>query len=151
MDRTNEAVLPSEPQQTVRRNSDASHVFGFPTSANQFQVLETEQSATSSRPSEQRSEGLIDPRTTRQRRWAAQGNEAQRTETEMATAATVSLENAQGICTTSGSVINPVAIQNSSQLFHSFNCAYDSKVLPFAAPNHLNPFLSSSRTLAKVK
>ena len=121
MDRKSDAVLQSGPQQTSRRYSDASNVFGFPTSANQFQVLETDQSATSSRSTEQRQEGLIDPRTTRQQRWAARGTEAQRTETERATAATVSVENAQGICTTSGSVINPGAIQNSSQLFHSFS------------------------------
>ena len=121
MDRKSDAVLQSGPQKTSRRYSDASNVFGFPTSANQFQVLETEQSATSSRSTEQRQEGLIDPRTTRQRRWAARGTEAQRTETERATAATVSLDNAQGICTTSGSVINPGAIQNSSPLFYSFS------------------------------
>ena len=94
MDRKSDAVLQSGPQQTSRRYSDASNVFGFPTSANQFQVLETEQSATSSRSTEQRQEGLIDPRTTRQQRWAARGTEAQRTETERATAATISIENA---------------------------------------------------------
>ena len=114
-------MLQSGPQKLSRRYSDASNVFGFPTSANQFQVLETEQSATSSRSTEQRQEGLIDPRTTRQQRWAARGTEAQRTEIERATAATVSVENAQGICTTSGIVINPGALQNSSQLFHSFS------------------------------
>ena len=123
MDRKSDAVLQSGPQQTSRRYRDASNVFGFPTSANQFRVLETEQSATSSRSIEQRQEGLIDPRTTRQRRWASRGTEAQRTETERAIVATVSLDNAQGICTTSGSVINPVAIQNSSQLFHSFSAS----------------------------
>ena len=94
MERTSDAVLQSGPQKTSRRDSNASNVFGFPTSANQYQILQSEQSATSSRSIEQRTEGLIDPRTTRQRRWAAQGTEAQRTETERATAATVSLENA---------------------------------------------------------
>ena len=115
------AVLQSEPQKTSRRYSEASNVFGFPTSVNQFQGLETEPDATSSRSIEQRQEGLIDPRTTRQRRWAEKGTEAQRTETEKATVATVSLENAQGICTTSESVVNPVAIQNSSQFINSFS------------------------------
>ena len=123
MDRKSDVVLQSGPQQTSRRYRDASNVYGFPTSANQFQVLETEQSATSSRSIEQRQEGLTDPRTTRQRRWASRGTKAQRTETERATVATVSLDNAQGICTTGGSVINPVAIQNSSQLFHSFSAS----------------------------
>ena len=121
MDRKSDAVLQRRPQQLSRYYSDASNVFGFPTSVNQYQGLETEPSAISSRSTEQRQEGLIDPRTTRQRRWAAQRTEAQRTETERATAATVSLENAQGICTTSGSVLNPGAIQNSSQFVNSFS------------------------------
>ena len=111
MDRKSDAMLQSGPQKISRRYSDANNVFGFPTSANQYQILQSEQSATSSRSIEQRTEGLIDPRTTRQRRWAARETEAQRTETEKATDATVSLDNAQGICTTSGSVLNPVAIE----------------------------------------
>ena len=135
MDRKSDAVLQSGPQKTSRRYSDARNVFGFPTSANQFQVLETEQSATSSRSTEQRQEGLIDPRTTRQRRWAARETEAQRTETERAIDATVSLDNAQGICTTSGSVLNPVAIEKSSQLFHSFSAGPSENVaVPSVGP-----------------
>ena len=121
MDRTSDAVLQSEPQQTSRQCSDVRNVFGFPTSANQFQMLEAEQSATPSRSMEQRQEGLIDPRTTRQSRWAAQGIEAQRTETERAAAATVVLENAQGT-STSENIVNPVAVDyHSSPLFHSFS------------------------------
>ena len=76
MNRKSDAVLQSEPQKTSRHYSEASNVFGFPTSVNQFQGLETEPGATSSRSIEQRQEGLLDPRTTRQRRWAAQGTEA---------------------------------------------------------------------------
>ena len=136
MDRTSDAVLQSKPQQTSRQCSDVRNVFGFPTSANQFQSLETEPSAASSRSTEQRPEGLIDPRTTRQRRWAAQGIEAQRTETERAAAATVVEDNAQGICTTSGSVLNPVAIQNSSPLFHSFSAGPSEN---FAVPSVGHP------------
>ena len=120
MDRNRDAVLQSGPQQTIRRYSDASNVFGFPTSANQFQVLETEQSATPSRSIEQRQEGLIDPRTTRQSRWAAQGIEAQRTETERAITATVHYRTAQGTSLT-GNFVHPVAVDNSSPLFHSFS------------------------------
>ena len=140
MDRKSDAVLQSGPQQTSRRYSDASNVFGFPTSANQFQVLETEQSATSSRSTEQRQEGLIDPRTTRQQRWAARGTEAQRTETERATAATVSLDNAQGICTISGSMLNPGAIQYSSQFFHSFS-AGPSEYSVVQSVGHSAPYM----------
>ena len=97
MERKDESVLSSGPQSSRRLHSGTSvpsTVFGFDVSANQFQVLETEQSATSSRSTEQRREGLIDPRTTRQQRWAAPGTQAQRTETERATAATISLDNA---------------------------------------------------------
>ena len=97
MERKDESVLSSGPQSSRRLHSGTSvpsTVFGFDVSANQFQVLETEQSATSSRSTEQRREGLIDPRTTRQKRWAARGTEAPRTETERATAATALLENA---------------------------------------------------------
>ena len=90
MERKDESVLSSGPQSSKRLHSGTSvpsTVFGFDVSANQFQVLETEQSATSSRSTEQRREGLIDPRTTRQRRWTARETEAQRTETDRATAA----------------------------------------------------------------
>ena len=121
MDRISDAVLQSGSLQTRRNYSAASNVFGFPTSANQFQSLETEPSAASSRSTEQRPEGLIDPRTTRPRRWASQGIEAQRTETERAAAATVVLENAQGT-STSKNIVNPVAVDyHSSPLFHSFS------------------------------
>ena len=114
-------MLQSEPQETSRRCGDASSVFGFPISVNHFQGLEAEPSAASSRSTEQRQEGLIDPRTTRQRRWAAQRTEAQRTKTKRATDATVSLENAQGACTISGRVLNPGAMQNSSPFVNSFS------------------------------
>ena len=57
-------------------------MYGFPISANQFQVLQTEQQAASSRSTEQKEEGLIDPRTTRQRRWAAQGTEGKEAKAE---------------------------------------------------------------------
>ena len=120
IDRKSDAVLQSGPQQTIRRYSDANNVFGFPTSANQFQILEIDQSATPSRSIEQRQEGLIDPRTTRQSRWAAQGIEAQRIETERATVATVHYKTAQGT-SSSENFVHPVAIDYSSPFVHSFS------------------------------
>ena len=63
---------------------------------------------------------LIDPRTTRQQRWAARGTESQRNETERATAATVSLENIQGT-DVSGNCLHPVVDIHSSQFVNSFS------------------------------
>ena len=117
-----DAVLQSGLQQTSRRYSGVSSVdeiFGFPVSSNQFSTLSNEQATTSQQTTQR--EGLIDPRTTRRLRWTRQRAEGLKARTTEALSTTVSIENAQGICTTSGSVINPVAIQNSSQLFHSFS------------------------------
>ena len=124
MKSNSDVVQQSGLQSSRRRHSGTSvpsTVFGFQLSANQFQILNSDQTVSSPRSTEQHQEGLVDPRTTRQWRWSTSGTASQETKTEEALLATVSLENAQGICTTSGSVINPVAIQNSSQLFHSFS------------------------------
>ena len=123
MERKDESVLSSGPQLSRRLHSGTSvpsTVFGFDVSANQFQVLETEQSATSSRSTEQRREGLIDPRTTRQRRWTARETEAQKTKTEETQVATVHYRTAQGT-DASGNVFNTVAIDHSSQFLNSFS------------------------------
>ena len=139
MERKDESVLSSGPQSSRRLYSGTnapSTVFGFNVSANQFQVLEPEQSAASSRSTEQRREGLIDPRTTRQRRWAAREIEAQRTEAERATVATVSVENTQEICTNSGRVINPVVFENSSPFFHSFSVSSSDILQQSVEPVH---------------
>ena len=124
MKSNSDVVQQSGLQSSRRRHSGTSvpsTVFGFQLSANQFQILNSDQTVSSPRSTEQHQEGLVDPRTTRQWRWSTSGTTSQETKTEESLLATVSLENAQGICTTSGSVINPVAIQNSSQLFHSFS------------------------------
>ena len=138
MERKDESVLSSGPQSSRRLHSGTSvpsTVFGFDVSANQFQVLETEQSATSSRSTEQRREGLIDPRTTRQRRWTARETEAQRTETERATAATALLENIQGT-DESGHDLNPVVFENSSPFFHSFSVSSSDILQQSVEPVH---------------
>ena len=137
MERKNDAVLSSGSQAVIRRHSGTSvskEVFGFQLSENQFQILNSDQTASYPRSTEQHQEGLVDPRTTRQWRWATRGTASQETKTEEALLATVSLENAQGICTTSGSVINPVAIQNSSQFVNSFSAGPSET---FAVPSLL--------------
>ena len=124
MDRKSESVLPSGPQSSRRQHSGTSvsnAVFGFDLAENQFQILNSDQTASAPRSTEQHQEGLVDPRTTRQWRWAMRGTASQETKTEEALLATASLETAQGICTPSGSVINPVAIDYSSQSVHSLS------------------------------
>ena len=135
MERKNESVLSSGLQSSRRQNSGTSvpnTVFGFDLAENQFQILNSDQTASAPRSTEQHHEGLVDPRTTRQWRWATRGTASQETKTEEALLATVSLENAQGICTTSGSVINPGASQNSSPFFHSFSAGPSEN---FAVPS----------------
>ena len=96
MERKSDTVLPNGPQQTNRCYSGTSvsnTVFGFQLSENQFQVLDSDQTVTSPRFTEQHEEGLTDPRTTRQRRWSTRGTERQEMKTEETPLATVSLEN----------------------------------------------------------
>ena len=80
-------VTGSGPQSSHRRHSGtsfASTIFGFTVNANQFQVLHSDQPVASPRSIEQRAEGLVDPRTTRQQRWTTRGTEEQETKTEEA-------------------------------------------------------------------
>ena len=124
MDSKCDAVLPSEFCAVERGYSDeqtASAVYGFPISENQFNILTSEQ-ATASQQTTQSEEGLIDPRTTQRLRWARQRAEALKARSTEALYTTVSLETAQGICTNSENVINPVAaIPNSSPFVNSFS------------------------------
>ena len=115
-------VTGSGPQSSHRRHSgtsSASTIFGFSVNANQFQVLHSDQPVASPRSIEQRAEGLVDPRTTRQQRWTTRGTEEQETKTEEADVITVHYSNAQGNSVSENSV-NPVAIDHSSQFFNSF-------------------------------
>ena len=118
-----DSVTGKGPQSSNRRPSGGSvpnEGFGFQLSENQFQVLHSDQPAVS-RTTEQREEGLVDPRSTRRLRWAARGTEAQGTKLEEAAFPTVYYSDAQGTCTNSGNVINPVAIDYSSQFLNSFS------------------------------
>ena len=124
MDSNIDSVLPSGPQSFKRRHngrSPVSEVFGFPVDQNQFSTLQSELPAVASqRPTVQREEGLVDPRTTRQLRWATRGTDDQEAKTEQATIATVNYSNTQGTVE-SGNCLNPGVSGNSSQFFHSFS------------------------------
>ena len=92
-----DAVMQSGPQSSRRRHSGTSvpsTVFGFQLSENQFQILNSDQTASSPRSSEQPQVGLVDPRTTRQWRWAIRGTADQETKTEETQLATVHYRNA---------------------------------------------------------
>ena len=125
MKSNSDAVLQSGPQSSRRRHSGtsvSSTVYGFQLSENQFQILNSDQTASSPRSSEQQQEGLVDPRTTRQWRWAIRGTERQETKTEEASLATISLENTQGT-DASGNCLHPVVDYHSSQFVNSFSAS----------------------------
>ena len=118
-----DSVTGSGPQSSHRRHSgttSACTICGFPVNANQFQVLHSDQPVASPKSIEQRAEGLVDPRTTRQQRWTTRGTEEQETKTEEAAFITVHDSNAQGNSVNENSV-NPVAIDQSSQFLNSFS------------------------------
>ena len=137
MERKSDTVLPNGPQQTNRRYSGTSvpsTVYGFQLSENQFQILNSDQTASSPRFTEQHEERLTDPRTTRQRRWAIRGTADQETKTEEAQLATVHYRTAQGT-SSSGNFVNPDAIDNSSQFVHSFSAGpSDNIAVPLVGP-----------------
>ena len=141
MKSNSDAVMQSGPQSSRRRHSGTSvpsTVFGFQLSENQFQIFNSDQTVSSSRSSEQHQEGLIDPRTTRQRRWATRGTASQETKTEEAQLATVQYSSAQGT-SSSGNFVNPVAVDyHSSQFVHSFSAGPSENfaVQSFGPPIH---------------
>ena len=123
MEKKSESVLQSGLPSSIRQHSGTSvpsNVFGFNLSENQFQLLNSEQTASSPRSTEQHQEGLIDPRTTRQRRWSTRGTAGQETKTEEGQLATVQHRYAQGT-SCSGNFVHPVAIDYSSQSVNSFS------------------------------
>ena len=116
-------MLPSGLQSSRRQHSGTSvpsTVFGFNLSENQFQILNSDQTASSPRSTEQHQEGLIDPRTTRQWRWSTRGTANQEIKTEEGQLATVQHSYAQGT-SSSGNFVHPVAIDYSSQFVNSFS------------------------------
>ena len=74
MDSIHDSMAQQSPQPVNRRfrgDTSVSEVFGFPIVANQFSALQSSQSAELECQL-QREEGLVDPRTTRHLRIAAQ-------------------------------------------------------------------------------
>ena len=92
-------------------------MLGFPTVANQFNVLESNQTAGFQCPREEEEVGLVDPRTTRQLRAAAFRAEARGRQAEVQNLATEHYpsRDAQGI--RSGTCVEPVTSETCSSLF----------------------------------
>ena len=123
MNPTNDSMAQQRPQSFNHRPSGgnpASEMFGFPVAANQFTVLQFAEFQSQV----QREEGLVDPRSTRHLRLAAQeaGNRGTMAEGEIP--ATVLVErDAQGN-SISGSCVEPVASNVCSPFFtHSFSAS----------------------------
>ena len=126
MDSTSDSRVQKSPQSSSRQCSGASSintVFGFPVDQNQFKVLQSNQTAEFQR-STQREEGLVDPRTTRHLRWAAQRTDDQGIKTvEDLTTTVPTSRNAQGILA-NDICVEPVAYRNSLQFFpNSFSAS----------------------------
>ena len=118
MDSTCDSMTQKGSHSASRRPSGESlvqNVFGFPVDQNQFSVLQSNQSAESQR-STQRETGLVDPRTTRHLRWAAQQTDDQGTKTvEEMTTTVPTCSAAQGIVYSD--CVEPNAVRNCSQFF----------------------------------
>ena len=139
METQSDSVTGKGPQTSGRCPSggqSASNVFGFPISANQFNILESNQTAEFQCPREEEV-GLVDPRTTRHLRAAASRAEARGSQTEDSRPTTVHYSSdAQGI---SGTCVVPVTSEISSSLFvdDSFSASpVDILSLQSAGPVH---------------
>ena len=117
METQSDSVTGKGPQTSGRCLSggqNASDVFGFPISANQFNILESNQTAEFQCPREDEM-GLVDPRTTRHLRAAASRAEARGSQTKDSRPTTVHYtSDAQGI---SGTCVEPVASKSCSSFF----------------------------------
>ena len=132
-----DSVTGKRPQSSNRRLSGGnivSDVFGFPLSTNQFSTLQSNQFAESQRSTENE-EGLVDPRTTRHLRAAAQRTDDRGNKTEWADSATVHYRNMQGTFE-SGNSLNPVVSESSSSFFHSFSASPSDILLQSVGPVH---------------
>ena len=116
---TSDSMVQKSPQSSSRQCSGGSSVrtvFGFPVDQNQFNVMQNNQTAESQRSTE-REEGLVDPRTTRLQRLAAQRTEDTRDQAvEELTTTVPTLSTAQGIFD-NDYCVEPDAVRNCSQFF----------------------------------
>ena len=119
MDFPHDSVTQNCPYTVNRRlsgDTSVSEVFGFPIAANQFSILQASQPAET-QCQEQEDVGLVDPRTTRHLRIAANRADERGHQADVCSSATVpTLSNTQGILY-SGNVANPVVSGNDSQFF----------------------------------
>ena len=120
MEPVSDPVVREEPQSSKRRphseRSAINTVFGFPVVQNQFQSL---QSVEFQSPG-QREEGLVDPRSTRHLRQAA---EDQGTENAGNTSFAVHVENPAQDIFANGTCVEPVAMGNSQFFQNSFSAS----------------------------
>ena len=119
MDFPHDSVTQNSPYTVNRRlrdNTSVREVFGFPVSPNQFSNLQASQPAET-QCQEQEDVGLVDPRTTRHLRIAANRTDDKGSQADVGNSATVPKHsNTQGILY-SGNVLNPVVSGNGSQFF----------------------------------
>ena len=126
MDSINDFMTQQSPQLVNRRFSGdtfVSEVFGFLIAANQFSTLQSIQSAEI-QCQLQREEGLVDPRTTRHLRIAAQRTDDKGSLADGEIPATVTVHrDAQGT-SNSGTCVDPVVSRICSPFFtHSFSAS----------------------------
>ena len=112
-------------------------VFGFPLEANQFNVLESNQTTDFQCPRAEEEMGLVDPRTTRHLRRVASRAEVRGRQAAVQQSATVHYSSdAQGM---SGTCVEPVTSESCSSLFvdDSFSASpVDILSLQSAGPVH---------------
>ena len=141
MDSINDSVTQNNPYTVNRRfsgNTSVSEVFGFPIATNQFSTLQSSQSAET-QCQLQREEGLVDPRTTRHLRNAAQRTDDEGSLEDVGMPATVSKDRITQGTSTSGTCVDPVVPGISSPFFvqHSFS-ASPSEVLNQQSVGHVH-------------
>ena len=146
MDSINDSMAQQSPQTVNRRfrgDTSVREVFGFPIAANQFNTLQSSQSAET-QCQLQREEGLVDPKTTRHLRIATQRTKEEGSLADVGMPATVSIySNTQGT-SVSGKSVDPVVPRTSSPFFvHNCFSASPSEVLNLQSVGHVHYWLGT--------
>ena len=141
MDSINDSMAQQSPQVVNRRfsgDTSVSEVFGFPIAANQFSTLHSSQPAET-QCQLQREEGLVDPRTTRHLRNAAQRTDEEGSLADVGMPATVPKDRITQGTFTSGTCVDPVVPGISSPFFvHDSFSANPSEVLNLQSVGHVH-------------
>ena len=142
-----DSVTRSRPYIVNRRpsgNISVREVFCFPVSANQFSTMQASQPAET-QGQEQEDVGLVDPRTTRHLRRAAQRTDDRGSLADVQSSATVpTLSNTQGILY-SGNDVNPIVFGEGSQFFvHNSFSASSSEILTLQTGEPVHYLLGTS-------